>query len=87
MVSLKEVEREINKLKLRNKKVEAVKAWETSFFRRVIIAVMTYLIIVLFFWVIEVSYYWLNALVPTAGFVLSTLSLPVLKKWWIKRNS
>jgi hypothetical protein len=79
-------EKEILTIKERNNKVEADKAWETSLFRRITIALMTYVVIVLFFWIIEVQNFWLNALVPTAGFVFSTLSLPFIKKWWIKRR-
>ena len=68
----------------RNKRVEKDKAWETSFTRRLIIAIMTYSIIVLFLWMIKVEYPWLNALVPTLAFMLSTLSLPFFKKIWLK---
>ena len=68
----------------RNKRVEKDKTWETSFTRRFIIAVMTYLIIVLFLWMIKVPYPWLNALVPTFAFILSTLSLPFFKRFWLK---
>ena len=82
----KQIEKEINQIKKRNKKVESDKSWETSTFRRITIALMTYIIIVLFLWIIKLPNYWLNALVPTAGFILSTLSLPILKKWWIKNN-
>ena len=83
----KQIEKEINQIKKRNKKVESDKSWETSTFRRITITLMTYIIIVLFLWIIKLPNYWLNALVPTAGFILSTLSLPILKKWWIKNNS
>jgi hypothetical protein len=27
-----------------------------------------------------------KAFVPVVGYVLSTLSLPFLKRWWIKKN-
>jgi hypothetical protein len=83
---MKQFEKEIEIIKQRNKRVEADKAWEISLFRKVIIAVMTYLIVVLFLWTIKVNDYWLNALVPTAGFILSTLSLPIIKKWWIENK-
>ncbi|MBS3123107.1 hypothetical protein J4437_00570 [Candidatus Woesearchaeota archaeon] len=75
---------ELQKIKERNKRVEADKAWETSKTRRLLIALMTYLVMVIFLWFIEVKNPWLNALVPTLGFVLSTLTLPVLKKLWLK---
>ncbi len=77
-------EKELDAIIDRNKRVEKDKAWETSLTRRVIITVMTYLVMVLFLLVIGMSYPWLNALVPTAGFVLSTLSLPFFKNAWLK---
>jgi len=80
------LEKEIKQIKDRNKKVEADKAWEVSFSRRAVITLMTYFIVVLFLWLIEAPNYWLNALVPTGGFVLSTLTLPVIKNWWIKKR-
>jgi len=79
-----DIKQEINKIIERNKKVEADKAWETSFTRRLIIAVMTYLIIVLFLYTIKVPYPWLNALIPAIAFMLSTLSLPFFKKLWLR---
>ncbi|MFH1053135.1 MAG: hypothetical protein V1740_01845 [Candidatus Woesearchaeota archaeon] len=79
------MESKIKTIEERNKRVEADKAWEISLTRRIIIAVITYLIAVWFLWRIGNDKPWLNALVPTVGFVLSTLSLPYIKRWWIKR--
>lgn len=79
-----DIKQELAKIIERNKKVEADKAWETSFTRRLIIAVMTYLLIVLFLWIIKIPYPWLNALVPAIAFLLSTLTLPFFKKFWLK---
>jgi len=79
-----DVEKEVKQIVERNKKVESDKAWETSFTRRTIIAVMTYLMIVLFLWIIKIPNPWLNALVPAIAFMLSTLSLPFFKKIWLR---
>jgi len=79
------MEEEIEKIKERNEKVERNKAWETSKTRRLIIAVMTYIIIVIFLFLINAPKPWFNALVPTLGFILSTLTIPIFKKYWIKR--
>ncbi|MFH1641886.1 MAG: hypothetical protein ABIC04_03220 [Nanoarchaeota archaeon] len=68
----------------RNKRVEKDKAWETSFTRRFIIAVLTYMLIVVFLIIINVPNPWLNALVPTIAFIISTLSLSLFKKIWLK---
>ena len=50
MASLKHLEAEINKIRERNKKVEADKAWETSWTRRFLILVLTYIVAVIFFY-------------------------------------
>lgn len=75
---------EIAKIKGRNRKVEADKAWETSWTRRLLIAVLTYIIIVLFFFTAGVSRPFINAIVPTLGFLLSTLSVSTAKSAWLK---
>lgn len=69
----------------RNKRVEADKAWETSWTRRGIIASVTYCIAVLFMYRIGVNDPQLNAMVPTGGYLLSTLLLSFVKTWWVKR--
>jgi polyferredoxin len=78
------VENRINAIEKRNKRVELDKAWETSWTRRIVIATLTYFVIVLFFYFAELPKPFINSIVPTAGFVLSTLSLPYFKKLWIK---
>lgn len=80
--TLASLQKEIDTIKLRNQRVEKDKAWETSAARKVSVAVLTYLTVLLFFIVIEVENPLLGALVPTLGFLLSTLSLPFIKKWW-----
>jgi len=84
MVTIESLDKEINLIKDRNKKVETDKAWETSLARKIIIAILTYFVIVLFFHFAGLSKPFVNSIVPTAGFVLSTLSLPWFKKLWIK---
>lgn len=74
---------EIEQLKLRNKLVESNKAWETSLTRRLFIATCTYLTVWLFLIVIGTPKPYIHAIVPSLGFILSTLSLPVVKKYWL----
>ena len=74
----------LEKIEQRNTRVELDKAWEVSFVRKIIIALLTYLIIVLFFYAANLPKPFINSIVPTTGYVLSTLSLPYFKKWWIK---
>jgi hypothetical protein len=84
MDKIKQLELEIDKIKSRNAKVEADKAWETSLFRKLIIIILTYIVITLFFLFADLPNPFINAIIPTTGFVLSTLSIPILKKFWIK---
>jgi hypothetical protein len=79
-------EQEILEIKKRNQKVEADKAWETSFFRVASIVIMTYLIAALVMYMIGVVKYWQDALIPVVGYFLSTQSLPIIKKWWIENR-
>ena len=44
----KDLEKEIEKIKQRNRKVEIDKAWETSYVRKISIAVLTYMIVVIY---------------------------------------
>lgn len=81
---MKEVQERVEKIEQRNTRVELDKAWEVSFVRKIIIALLTYLIIVLFFYAANLPKPFINSIVPTTGYVLSTLSLPYFKKWWIK---
>ena len=81
----KHIQEDINLIKERNRRVESDKAWETSWTRKIIIAILTYITIVLFFFVAQLPKPFVNSIVPTAGFVLSTLSLPFFKKLWLNR--
>jgi preprotein translocase subunit SecF len=74
---------DIESIKERNKRVEIDKAWETSITRRIIIAIMTYIVIVIFLFSINAINPFLNAIVPTVGFILSTLTLSFFKRFWI----
>jgi len=84
MLSNEQIEREINQIKERNKRVESDKAWETSWTRRIIILILTYLVIVLFLYMTKLPNPFLNAIVPAVAFTISTLSLPFFKKIWLK---
>lgn len=75
----------IDEVLRRNSKVEADKAWETSKTRRTLIAGITYIIALIFMWRIGVTEPYINALVPTGGYLLSTLSLSFVKRYWLKK--
>ena len=82
-----ELKNEIEKIKERNKRVELDKAWETSLTRRVCICILTYIVVVLYSFMIQkVSNVWLSSIVPVIGFTLSTLSLKLVRSVWEKRR-
>ncbi len=76
------IEQEIEQLKARNARVEKDKAWEVSWARRLTIAIATYIIAGIWLVMISDSNPWLKALVPAVGYLLSTLSIPIVKRWW-----
>ena len=79
-----DLEKEIDLIKERNKKVEVDKAWETSLFRVISVSIITYVVIAIVFYFIGVKNFLLSASIPTLGYYLSTQSLPFIKKWWIE---
>ena len=84
-MNIKQLEKEIEKIKERNREVEDNKAWETSYTRRILLVTFTYLAIGFYLQAINVPSPWLNAIVPAVAFMLSTLTLPFFKKLWLKR--
>jgi len=85
--SYMDLEKEIKEIKERNTRVEFDKAWETSWARKIIIFVLTYFVIVVFFYAAALPDPFLNSVVPSLAFVISTSSLSFCKKWWLKRKS
>jgi len=83
-MTIEQLEKEINLIKERNKRVERDKVWETSYTRRVLIMVFIYLIIGFYLSLIDVVRPWLNAIVPAGAYILSTLILPFFKEFWKK---
>lgn len=80
------LEQEIQAIKERNQRVEADKAWEVSGFRLLIVTASTYVVATTVFYFIGVKNYFLNALIPTTAYIVSTQSMPALKRWWIHKN-
>lgn len=83
-MTIQQLEEEIEKIKERNRRVEREKSWETSWTRKLMIAVLTYLVIVTFFYYAGFPDPIKNALVPSLAFILSTLSVPIVKNLWLK---
>jgi len=81
-----DLEQEIKKIQDRNQRVEADKKWETSFVRRLAIATLTYVFAVLWLASIDNPRPFLNAVIPTVGYFLSTLTLMTIKSWWQNKS-
>ena len=78
-----DIEKEIEQIKQRNKRVELDKAWETSWTRKICIMILTYIVVIVYSYVISnYDNIFLSSLVPVIGFTLSTLSLKVIRKKW-----
>ncbi|HBV00781.1 MAG TPA: hypothetical protein DEF00_00095 [Candidatus Taylorbacteria bacterium] len=83
---MENIEQKIQKIEERNQKVEVDKAWETSWTRRIVLTIFTYLAIGAYMRAIDIPNPWLNAVVPAVAFMLSTLTMPFFKKVWLKNN-
>jgi hypothetical protein len=81
------LEERVEKLEVRNLRVEADKAWETSWTRRLAIMLLTYIVVVCYLHFVVHIDPWINALVPVIGFFLSTLTVSLLKKSWLMRRA
>ena len=80
------MEKRIEQIEQRNKRVEEDKAWETSFTRRLCIAILTYIVVVIYSYTIsKINNIFLSSLVPVIGFTLSTISLSGIRKFWSKK--
>ena len=74
---MEELKKEIENIKKLDKR------WETSFTRRLCICILTYIVVVIYTYVIsKISNIFLSSLVPVIGFSLSTLSLKGVRKIW-----
>ncbi len=75
---------QISSILERNARVEADKAWELSWSRRCLIALATYAVSLVFLLMSGSPNPYLVAAVPPAAYLLSTLTLPFVKEWWLK---
>ncbi len=83
---LAELGLDIEKIQARNRRVEGDKAWETSHFRKIVIALITYFAAALLFKSIGSEKPILDALIPSGAYILSVQTLPLLKRWWLKNR-
>lgn len=79
---LAKAEQELVGIRERNRNVEDNKAWETSLARIGSIALITYAVVSVVLLMIGGERPFLSALVPVIGYLLSTQSLPIVRKLW-----
>lgn len=84
MTTTDDLEKEIESIKERNRRVEREKAWEVSWTRKFMIVLLTYIVIAVFFMFVGTAVPLRDAIVPSIAFILSTLSAPFIKQWWLK---
>ena len=86
MTSLLELEHVLKGIQARNRKVELDKEWETRIVRRIFISVSTYVLMVIFMSALGVDKPYISAIIPAVAYLISTLSLGVLKEMWLKKH-
>jgi len=79
-----DLQQKIEEIQARNARVEADKAWETSWVRRGFIAVATSVFALVWMLIIENDQPFLTAFIPAVGYVLSTISLTSIKRRWMR---
>lgn len=83
-IRLAKIESGLEAIQLRNRRVAGDKAWEVSLIRRSLVAAITYLVAAVLLFLIGNGSYLLNAAVPAAGYLLSTLTLRRIKQRWLE---
>jgi len=76
----------IEKIEQRNRRVELDKAWEGSATRKMLIVSCTYVVIGICMWSIGIEKPYIQAIIPSLGFVLSTLIIPFAKRVWTQKR-
>ena len=82
---MENLEERVQKIEERNRRVEADKAWELSQTRTSFIALSTYLLILIFMLLIKDEHPFLNAFVGSIGYLISSATYGVIKKWWLRK--
>ena len=81
-----DLEKEIRKIQERNKRVELDKEWETSWTRRICIMILTYIVVIIYSYVIKkFDNILLSYLLQVIGFALYKLSLKYIRKIWERK--
>ena len=80
-----DLQTEILQLQQRNREKDRGKEFESSYTRVIFLMAVTYFTLLTYMaLVIKSANPYLDAIVPTVGFNISTWSLPYVKEWWIQ---
>ena len=80
-MELKNLEKEIENIKERNKTVELDKSWETSWTRKICIMILTYIVVIIYSYVIrKYDNIILSSLVPVIRIYIIYIILKIYKK-------
>lgn len=82
---MNDLEQRVAAIEARNERVELDKAWETSWTRRISITTLTYTVVSVYLLAIGDEQPFVHALVPAAGFLLSTLAMRQIRSLWQQR--
>ncbi|HXE10167.1 MAG TPA: hypothetical protein VN554_01955 [Verrucomicrobiae bacterium] len=80
------LEERVAKLEARNRRVEADKAWETSWTRRLVLMALIYLTVIFYLRFVVHIDPWINGLVPVLGYFVSTLTITFLRQRFTDRQ-
>lgn len=84
-LEVQKLRKEIDEIHARNRRVEADKAWELSYVRTGFIGFATFLMVFVFLLLIGDGRPLLNGILATLGYLLSSQTYGILKKFWIKK--
>ena len=80
-MELKDLENEINNIKIRNKKVELDKKQETSWTRRICICILTYIVVIIYSYIVRnYDNIFLSSLVPVIRIYFINIIIKSYKK-------
>ena len=80
-MELKNIEKEIENIKERNKKVELDKSWETSWTRKISIMILTYIVVIIYsYFIRKYDNILLSSLVPVIRIYIIYIILKIYKK-------
>lgn len=80
-MELKNIEEELEKINQRNKRVELDKAWETSGIRKVCICILTYIVVIIYSYIVRnYDNIFLSSLVPVIRFYIIYIIIEICKK-------